>query len=99
MDFADTGSAKMEPIGTITQYFPFIDEETKSILERVMTEAEDYYNFVQKLCDLVLNNDSPVMVVFFAIRHATMAFEFKIIDNIREKYDHHQILCQFLYFD
>jgi tetratricopeptide (TPR) repeat protein len=88
----------MEPIGTITQYFPFIDEETKIVLEKTMTEAEDYYNFVQRLCDLVLNNDSPVMVVYFAIHHAIMAYEYKAIDKIREKYSHHQILGPHLFY-
>ena len=88
----------MRPIGTITQYFPFIDEDTKTVLERVMKEAEDYYDFVLKLCDLVLNNDSPELVVFFAIRHATMAFEFKTINKIREKYNHHQLLGPFFYY-
>jgi tetratricopeptide (TPR) repeat protein len=88
----------MKPIGTVTYYFPFIDELTKNILERVMVEAGDYYSFVQKLCDLVLKNDSPVMVVYFAIHHAIMAYEYKAIDRIREKYGHHQILGPFLYY-
>ncbi|MFW9793564.1 MAG: hypothetical protein ACFFEE_04630 [Candidatus Thorarchaeota archaeon] len=88
----------MEPIGTITWYFPFIDEENKSVLENVMTEAEDYYNFVQKLCDWVLKNDSPVTLIYFAIRHAVMAYEYKAIDKIREKHSHHQLLGPPLYY-
>jgi len=86
------GRAKMEPIGTIIQYFPFIDNETKTILENVMMEASDYYDFVQRLCELVLTTDSPVMVVYFAIHFSMIALEYKPIDKIREKYGHHQIL-------
>ena len=52
-------SGPMEPIGTITQYFPFIDEETRNVLESTMTEASDYYEFVQRLRDFVLSTDSP----------------------------------------
>ncbi|MFX1369239.1 MAG: hypothetical protein ACFFAY_11610, partial [Promethearchaeota archaeon] len=82
----------MEPIGTITTYFPFIDEVTRDILNRIMIEASDYYDFVQKLGDLVLKDDSPIMVVYFAIHHAILALEYPLIDKIREKYGEHQIL-------
>lgn len=88
----------MEPIGTITQYFPFIDEATKNVLEYVMAEASDYYDFVQKLGELVLNNDSRVMTVYFAIHHAILAYEYKLIDKIREKYGDNQILEPNLFF-
>jgi tetratricopeptide (TPR) repeat protein len=88
----------MEPIGTITQYFPFIDEETKNVLEYVMAHASDYYDFVQKLGEMVLNTDSRVMTVYFAIHHAILAYEYKLIDKIREKYGEHQILEPNLFF-
>ncbi|MGY5858338.1 MAG: tetratricopeptide repeat protein [Candidatus Thorarchaeota archaeon] len=88
----------MDPNGTITMYFPFIDEETKEVLESIMTEASDYYDFVNKLCERVLNNDSPVMVVYFAIHHSILAMEHGLIDKIREKYGHHQILGPNLFY-
>ncbi len=82
----------MDPIGTITTYFPFIDEETKDVLEGIMNDASDYYDFVQRLGQQVLNNDSPIMVVYFAIHHAILAIDYPLIDMIREKYGEHQIL-------
>ena len=82
----------MDSIGTITTYFPFIDEETKNVLESIMIEASDYYDFVQKLCELVLKNDSPIMVVYFAIHHAILAWDHPLINLIRNKYGEHQIL-------
>jgi len=82
----------MDSIGTITTYFPFIDEETKNVLEDIMTEASDYYDFVHRLGDLVLKNDSPIMVVYFAIHHSILALDYPLIDMIREKYGEHQIL-------
>lgn len=88
----------MDPIGTITQYFPFIEKETRSVLEKIMAEASDYYDFVQKLSELVLNIDSPVMVVYFAIHHCILALEYPLIDRIREKYrEEHLILCPNLF--
>ena len=82
----------MDPIGTITTYFPFIDEETKNVLERIMIEASDYYNFVHRLGELVLKNESAIRVVYFAIHHSFLSLNYPIIDMIREKYGEHQIL-------
>ncbi|NHJ14957.1 MAG: hypothetical protein EAX95_14850 [Candidatus Thorarchaeota archaeon] len=88
----------MEPIGTITQYFPFIDGETRSTLETTMTEASDYYDFVIRLGNLVIGRDSPIMVVYFAIHHAILALNYKLIDRIREKYGEHQVLGPNLFY-
>jgi tetratricopeptide (TPR) repeat protein len=88
----------MEPLGTITQYFPFIDENTKNTLRSIMTEASDYYDFVQRLRELVLKTESPVMVVYFAIHHSMQALDHKHIEKIGEKYGHHQILGPNLFF-
>ncbi len=63
-----------------------------------MTEASDYYDFVQRLRDLVLKNDSPVMVVYFAIHHSMIALDYKPIDKIRAKYGNHQILGPNLFY-
>ena len=60
----------MKPIGTITVYFPHIDEETRSTLHSVMDEAENYADFVEKLCDKVCNEESSPLVEYFAALHA-----------------------------
>lgn len=88
----------MEPIGTITQYYPFIDEEIKGVLDNTMTEASDYYDFVHRLVEFVLKNESPVMVVYFAIHFAMIGLDYKLVDMIREKYGHHQILGPNLFY-
>ncbi len=56
----------MEPLGTITKYYPFIDEETKSILDALMDESSSYYDFVQRLCEFTLNNEVPVNLAYLA---------------------------------
>ena len=88
----------MDPIGTITQYFPFIDEETKNVLESVMSKASDYYDFIHRMCEFVLKNESPILVVYFTLQHMMMALEYKSIEMIREKYEAHQILGPILFF-
>ncbi|MHA1903818.1 MAG: hypothetical protein ACXADL_13035 [Candidatus Thorarchaeota archaeon] len=88
----------MEPLGTITQYFPFIDEDTRKVLETKMKDADNYYDFVLRVVEWVLNSDSSDMLVYFATHHAILALDFKAIDQIREKYGERQILGPYLYF-
>jgi tetratricopeptide (TPR) repeat protein len=56
----------LKPMGTITKYYPFIDEETKGILNSLMEGSSSYYDFVQQLCEVVLNNDVPVNLAYLA---------------------------------
>ncbi|MFW9788820.1 MAG: hypothetical protein ACFFE2_14595 [Candidatus Thorarchaeota archaeon] len=60
----------MEPLGTITKYYQFIDEEAKSILDSLMEESSSYYDFVNRLCDVVLENEVPVNLSYLAAVHS-----------------------------
>ena len=66
----------MEPLGTITVYFEFIDEDTRKILESIMTETDNYFDFVNMLTQRVLNTDSSDLVVYFAIHHAAQLLDY-----------------------
>ncbi|MFX1606059.1 MAG: tetratricopeptide repeat protein [Promethearchaeota archaeon] len=88
----------MEPLGTITAYFPFLDEETKSILQNIMEKSYDYYDFVKTLKELVLDTDSSDLVVYFAIHHAAQLFDLKAINEIGKKYSESPILLPNLFF-
>ena len=56
----------VEPLGTITKYYKFIDEETKTILDSLMDESSSYFDFVRRLCDVVLENEVPVNLAYIA---------------------------------
>ena len=76
----------MEPMGTITKYYPFIDEESKTILDSLMEESTSYYDFVQQLCKVVLENEVPVNLAYLA---AVQVWWCRIEDKkglIQEKY-------------
>lgn len=60
----------MEPLGTITKYYPFIDEETQSVLDSLMKKSSSYYDLVQRLCDVVLEDEVPVNLAYLAAVHA-----------------------------
>ena len=73
-------------MGTITKYYPFIDEETKSILDTLMSEASSYYDFVQRLCDVALNNEVPVNLAYLATVQAWWCRMRSTVKLLGEKY-------------
>ena len=72
----------MEPLGTITKYYAFIDEETQNILDAVMKEAENYRDFVVRLGDRVVVEELSPMLAYFAVRHAGALYIFDVIDKL-----------------
>jgi len=56
----------LKPMGTITKYYPFIDEESKSTLNSLMKESKSYFDFVQSLCHVVLESDVPTNLAYIA---------------------------------
>ncbi len=76
----------MEPIGTITMYFPFIDSETRETLQTIMNQVKNYREFVQVLNQKVCDEDSTELVVFFATHHAAVLHDFNFLDRIAQRY-------------
>jgi tetratricopeptide (TPR) repeat protein len=72
----------VEPIGTITRYFPFIDVETKRIIETIMRESYNFRNFVDILCDKVCQLRAPDQTIFLAVHFAALLFDFERLDKI-----------------
>ncbi|MFX1369224.1 MAG: hypothetical protein ACFFAY_11535 [Promethearchaeota archaeon] len=88
----------MEPIGTITMYFPFLEGETTEILQDIMNNAYNYYDFVQRLNERVLSNGCPDSVIYFAIHHSALLLDIDSIDSIAKKYGKIPILRPNLFY-
>ena len=54
----------MKPIGTITNYFSFLEEETKDVLSSIMDAATNYYDFVLRLGEKVYNEEVSSEVAY-----------------------------------
>ncbi|MHA1138403.1 MAG: hypothetical protein ACTSSE_18130 [Candidatus Thorarchaeota archaeon] len=76
----------MKPMGTITKYYPFIDEESKTTLDSLMEESSSYYDFVQRICEVVLNNKVPVNLTYIAAVQAWWCRLKEHMNQIQEKY-------------
>ncbi|MFW9956248.1 MAG: tetratricopeptide repeat protein [Candidatus Thorarchaeota archaeon] len=60
----------MEPIGTITMYYPFLQHGIVHTLDTIMLEATDYHDFVVRLCQKVCTEDVPDTLTYLAAVHA-----------------------------
>ena len=76
----------MKPMGTITKYYPFIDEEIKSILNSLMDESSSYYDFVLRLSCAVLENEVSVDLAYISAVHAWWTRTEENMKLIQEKY-------------
>lgn len=70
----------MKPIGTITNCFPHVDEETKSVLQIVMEEAENYADFVGQICNKVCSETSSPLLQYLAFYAAFELMDINLTD-------------------
>ena len=83
---------KTKPLGTITKYYPFIDEESRQVIDSVMNEAETYRDFTIRLAEKVVSENLSEMLAFIALIHADDHGLFGVIDKVAEKFENVDII-------
>lgn len=86
----------MEPLGTITKYYPFIDEELQSTLDSLMKESSSYYDLVQRLESNVIENEASDDLVYIAAAQRWYAGE--LGSAILDKYNSLAIINPWRYY-
>jgi tetratricopeptide (TPR) repeat protein len=56
----------VKPLGTITICFPHVDDETRNILQSVIDEADNFADFTERLCSLVISRPTPMLTQYCA---------------------------------
>ncbi|MHA2043934.1 MAG: hypothetical protein ACW99G_04030 [Candidatus Thorarchaeota archaeon] len=72
----------MKPIGTITMCFPYVDEDTKSILKQVLNEAENYADFTERLCKRVCSESSSQLLEYLAVFFPFHISDYNLVDKL-----------------
>jgi tetratricopeptide (TPR) repeat protein len=72
----------LEPLGTITMCYPFVDEKTKDTLESVMNDAENYGDFTERLCDRVISEPSSPVLEYLVFSFAYWLDNYNLIDRL-----------------
>ncbi|MFX0091142.1 MAG: tetratricopeptide repeat protein [Candidatus Hodarchaeota archaeon] len=78
----------MEPIGTITKYFPFIGSEVREYVIPLMKVAENYSNFVERLCERICWQKVHPKIAMFAMKHVANLLRYDLGMKIVSKYEH-----------
>ncbi len=76
----------MEPLGTITKYYPFIEEGLQKTLTSLMEESQSYFGFVLKLANHVLENDVHPHLAYIAAVQSWQTRVVELMDAIALKF-------------
>lgn len=82
----------MKPIGTVTKYYPLVDDETQSALDVLMDESENFYDFLVRLGEKVCSEDVPLSLAFLAAYWSWHARVVETEDRIVERYKGNPII-------
>ncbi|MHA2222972.1 MAG: hypothetical protein ACXAAO_13070, partial [Candidatus Thorarchaeota archaeon] len=82
----------MKPLGTITMYYPLIDEKTASQVQKIMEKAENYYDFVIRLSDRACLDDTPSHLAYLAAVHAWKLSATVAKTKLLKKFGDHPII-------
>ncbi|MFX1332659.1 MAG: hypothetical protein ACFE9W_13940 [Promethearchaeota archaeon] len=72
----------MKPLGTITMYFPYVDDGTRAVLQSVMDEAENFGDFAERLSSRVCLEATTPLAEYLASFFAYMLFDYSILDTL-----------------
>ena len=76
----------MEPLGTITMYYQFLDSEIVDILDGIMQEANDYRDFCEQLVEHVITEDLPTELAYLAGVHVWNIGSYDLVHRLRPKF-------------
>ena len=76
----------MKPIGSITNIFPFIEPETRQIIDSFINESKNFADFAERFCKYVLSNDSSEMMVFLAWHFALDTINYQKIQQLFDRF-------------
>ncbi|MFW9849749.1 MAG: hypothetical protein ACFFF4_11450, partial [Candidatus Thorarchaeota archaeon] len=76
----------MEPLGTITMYYQFLDKEIVNILDGIMHEAKDYRDFTEQLVDYTSSKDVPINLGFIAAVHVWNIGHYELGNKLQPKF-------------
>lgn len=72
----------MKAFGTITACFPYVDEDTRYILQSTIDEARDYDDFAERLCERALGGTTSVLLTYFAYFHAFIQSRYNLLKKL-----------------
>ena len=78
----------MEPMGTITKLYAFVDQDTRETLDELQREATSYFDFVRRLVIHVTKKEASEDLSFIAAVHSWYVKDEGFTDLMKQKYGH-----------
>jgi tetratricopeptide (TPR) repeat protein len=88
----------VKPIGTITNFYPFLKQKTLEIVKPLLKDAEGFDDFVMKLVEIVLNQDEPNDLLIFTTIQAWVSGNHGFFYTLRPRLLKDVILKPWLFF-
>ncbi len=86
----------MEPLGTITIYFPFLKETDRETVIALMTDAPRYDQFVKLLCEEAVTNPTSCDLAFFTRIHLEYVSDENLFRRFYEVHNETEFLRPFV---
>lgn len=86
----------MKPLGTITMYFKFVDEKTKSILQVLMKRAYNYFDFSNLITERACLGNIPPLFVFMAVLHSSKLWNVHNLMKLSSMYGNDPLIRPYL---
>lgn len=88
----------MDPLGTITMFFGFVDTETKRVLKELMKRSYTYSDFASLVAERALLSESSHNLAFMAALHASKLWNIQELSKLSEKYSTNPLIKPFLLY-
>ncbi|MHA2423774.1 MAG: hypothetical protein ACXAEF_03245 [Candidatus Thorarchaeota archaeon] len=86
----------MKPLGTISMYFNFVDEKTKSILDALMERAYNYFDFANLITERACLDSTPPLLAFMAVLHSSKLWNMHNLNRLSERYSNDPLIRPYL---
>ncbi len=76
----------LEPVGTITKYYQFVDDHTRAIIESITQDAENFYDLLTRLGERACSAEAPLSLAFIAVVWSWYVDGTHVRETIAQKY-------------
>lgn len=88
----------MDIIGTVTNFYPFLSEDARTIVEAILKQAEGYEDFLSKMVDIVLAQDETTDLTHFTVIQVWLSYNPIIFDKLRPRFREDVVLKPWLFY-
>ncbi len=83
----------MKPLGTITMYYPFLEESLVGKLDAIMARSTNYYDFVLRLGEKAAEEELETDLVYLACVHAWRLSVPRVTMKLNERFGQHPLVA------